>query len=514
MNAATATLRDQAEAKGPFRFFARDFTASIVVFLVAMPLCMGIAIASGVPPEKGLITGIIGGIVVGLLAGSPLQVSGPAAGLAVIVFEFVRDNGLSALGPVLVLAGAIQVVAGIAKLGGAFRAISPAVVHGMLAGIGALILIGQFHILFDAKPMSSGLENLAMMPARLLGLAPFAWGSTEFALMLGLITIGTMVLWEKFKPARLGLLPGALLGVLAATFVASGFGLDVARIVVPQSIAAAFALPEGGAFAVLGSSSMILSAIAIAFIASAETLLSAAAVDRMHDGVRTDYNKELRAQGVGNLLCGVFNALPMTGVIVRSSANVQAGAMTRLSAVLHGVWILGFVAMLPFVLREVPMAALGGVLVVTGWKLVSVKQVRHLFRVHGFLPALIWTATFLLVVTTDLLTGVLVGLALSVVELLPHVRNLKFRVGEQSLGDAVGLKLEGAATFLGLTRLTNALEQLPPGRAVHVDMNDVHMIDHTTAEMLSEWVVRRRMRGDDVRVAGAESLVRSIAPVG
>ena len=512
MTTATSAVQEKAEGTGPFRFFARDLTASIVVFLVAMPLCMGIAIASGVPPEKGLVTGIIGGIVVGLLAGSPLQVSGPAAGLAVIVFEFVRDNGLSALGPVLVLAGAIQVVAGVARLGGAFRAISPAVVHGMLAGIGALIVIGQFHILFDEKPLSSGPENLAMMPARILGLTPFDLRSTELALMLGLLTIGTMLLWEKVKPAKLGLLPGALLGVMAATLVAAGFGLDVARITVPESIAAAFALPEAGIFSVLGSSSMILSAIAIAFIASAETLLSAAAVDRMHDGVRTDYNKELRAQGVGNLLCGVFNALPMTGVIVRSSANVQAGAMTRLSAVLHGVWILGFVALLPWLLREVPMAALGGVLVVTGWKLVSIKHVRHLFRVHGFLPALIWTATFVLVVTTDLLTGVLVGLALSVVEVLPHVRNLRFRVGEKSAGDAVGLELEGAATFLGLTRLTNALEQLPPSKAVHVNMDRVHMIDHTTAEMLNEWVVRRRLRGDVVEVTGPDAVIRTLAP--
>jgi hypothetical protein len=150
----------------------RDFTASIVVFLVAMPLCMGIAVASGVPPEKGLVTGIIGGLVVGLLAGSPLQVSGPAAGLAVIVFELVRDYGASALGPILVLAGLIQFVAGIFKLGGWFRAISPAVVHGMLAGIGVLIVVGQFHVLFDAKPLASGLENLAAMPGRFLGLEP------------------------------------------------------------------------------------------------------------------------------------------------------------------------------------------------------------------------------------------------------------------------------------------------------------------------------------------------------
>lgn len=507
MTAATA----DGAGGGISRYFVRDFTASIVVFLVAMPLCMGIAIASGVPPEKGLVTGIIGGIVVGLLAGSPLQVSGPAAGLAVIVFEFVRDNGLSALGPVLVLAGALQLLAGVAKLGGVFRAISPAVVHGMLAGIGALIVIGQFHILFDAKPLSNGIDNLAMMPARVLGLTPFDLRSTELALMLGLLTIGTMLAWEKLKPARLGLVPGALLGVLAATGVAWGFGLDVARIAVPDSIGAAFALPGGDFLTPLTNGSLIVSAIAIAFIASAETLLSAAAVDRMHDGVRTDYNKELRAQGVGNLLCGVVNALPMTGVIVRSSANVQAGAMSRTSAVLHGVWILGFVALLPFILREVPMAALGGVLVVTGWKLVSLKQVRRLFEVHGFMPALIWVATFTLVVTTDLLTGVLVGLALSALELVPHLRNLRFRVGEQTVGETVRLELEGAATFLGLTRLTNALEQVPVAKPVHVDLDRVHAMDHTTAEMLTEWLARRKQLGDAVTVSGPAPLLKTLA---
>ena len=211
----------------------RGFTASIVVFLVAMPLCMGIAIASGVPPEKGLITGIIGGLVVGAFAGSPLQVSGPAAGLAVIVFELVRDQGLSALGPILVLAGAIQVVAGIFRLGGWFRAISPAVVHGMLAGIGVLIVVGQYHVLFDAKPLSNGLENLAAMPGRLLGLSPSNIEATEIALLLGLLTIGIMLAWEKFRPASLKLLPAALLGVGASTLVAWSMGLGVTRVAVP-----------------------------------------------------------------------------------------------------------------------------------------------------------------------------------------------------------------------------------------------------------------------------------------
>jgi MFS superfamily sulfate permease-like transporter len=491
----------------------RDFTASIVVFLVAMPLCMGIAIASGVPPEKGLVTGIIGGIVVGFLAGSPLQVSGPAAGLAVIIFEFVRDHGLSALGPMLVLAGVIQFVAGVARLGGLFRAVSPAVVHGMLAGIGALIVAGQFHILFDAKPMSSGLANLAAMPGRVLGLNFADAHGTEVALGLGLLTIAVMLGWEKFRPGALKLVPGALLGVVAATAVAAAWGLQVARVSVPESISAAFALPGAGFFGpLLANPAIITAAIAIAFIASAETLLSAAAVDRMHDGVRTDYNKELRAQGVGNLLCGLAGALPMTGVIVRSSANVQAGAQTRVSAILHGVWILALVALLPWVLREVPMAALGGILVVTGWRLISLKHVRHLFENYGLIPGGIWAATFVLVVTTDLLTGVLVGLGLSMIEVLPHIARLKLRIEHDAQGEARLVRLSGAATFLTLPRLIRALEDVPADKPVHLDLDSLAGLDHTSAEMLGEWLGRRRRAGLPASVSGREDVVRTLAP--
>lgn len=503
-----------AEARrGPFAHFAQDFTASIVVFLVAMPLCMGIAIASGVPPEMGLVTGIIGGIVVGLMAGSPLQVSGPAAGLAVIVFEFVREHGLVALGPVLVLAGALQLAAGTMRMGGLFRSISPAVVHGMLAGIGALIVVGQFHTLFDAAPLSSGLENLAAMPARVLGLSPFDLRATELALALGIITIVVMLGWEKVRPQSMKLLPGALLGVVAATLFAYLLGLDVARVIVPESIGAAFAMPGDGFLSPLAKPAVLLAAVAIAFIASAETLLSAAAVDKMHDGVRTDYNKELRAQGVGNLLCGAAGGLPMTGVIVRSSANVQAGAKTRLSTVFHGIWILGFVALLPWLLREIPMAALGGVLVVTGWRLVSLSHVRHLLHVHGRLPAVIWLVTFVLVVATDLLTGVLVGLALSLLELAPHWRNLKLGVAERTQDDVIHVKLEGSATFLSLARLTSVLEAVPAGRSVRLDLDGLKGMDHTTAETIGDWLARRKRSGCAVELSGPDELKRPIVAI-
>jgi MFS superfamily sulfate permease-like transporter len=505
---SAATPAAEVDAPAQAKPFARDFIASIVVFLVAMPLCMGIAVASGVSPEKGLITGIVGGIVVGALAGSPLQVSGPAAGLAVIIFELVRDWGLAALGPVILIAGILQILAGVFRFGGLFRAISPAVVHGMLAGIGVLIVAGQFHVLFDESPLPSGIANLAAMPGRILGLTADNGHALQPALIAGLTTIAVMLGWEKLRPQSLRLVPGALMGVVAGTLVALFLALDVARVDVPESIFAAIAPPTMADMSALLQPGLALLAVAIAFIASAETLLSAAAVDRMHDGVRTDYNKELRAQGVGNLICGAFGALPMTGVIVRSSANVQAGAMTRASAMLHGVWILGFVALLPWLLREIPMAALAGVLVVTGWRLVSLKHVRHLLDHYGIVPAMIWAVTLVMVVSTDLLTGVLVGLGLSLLELLPHIRRLRLRVRQRE--DEIAL--EGTATFVTLPKLNAVLDEVPDQGSLRLDVKRLKAVDHTSAEVLRDWVERKRRGGLRIELLGSEDTLRRLQP--
>ena len=481
--------------------FTRDFVASIVVFLVALPLCMGIAVASGVPAEKGLITGIIGGVIVGALAGSPLQVSGPAAGLAVIVFEIVQKQGIGALGPILVVAGLIQLAAGALRLGQWFRAISPAVVHGMLAGIGLLIVLGQIHVMFGAVPLPHGVQNLMAIPGAFMSLTP-TLGQAESAFAVGLVTIVAMVGWEKIRPAKLKLVPGALLGVLAGTFLAMALGLDVQKIAVPESIVAAIAVPTGADFARMAEPALLVTALAVAFIASAETLLSAAAVDRMHDGVRTKYNKELGAQGVGNLLCGLAGALPMTGVIVRSSANVQAGAVTRWSAIMHGVWILAFVALLPFILRQVPSAALAGVLVVTGWRLVSLQHVRHLFHRYGILPTMIWGVTFLAVVATDLLTGVLIGMALTQVELIPHLTRMRLRIQDhEAPGADREVVLDGAATFVQLPKITKTLEAIPDGGVVRLDTAKLRCLDHTCAEVIDEWLKAKRKAGTTIEVS-------------
>lgn len=514
MTRTAAPVMTTKPAKGFIGTLARDLPASLVVFLVALPLCMGIAVASGLPPEKGILTGIIGGVVVGFLAGSPLQVSGPAAGLAVIVFDLVRQQGVGALGPILLLAGLIQIAAGTVRLGGWFRAVSPAVVHGMLAGIGVLIVAGQVHVLLDNKPLPDGLGNLMAIPAAYAGLLPFDGKAPQMALMVGLVTIGCMIGWEKLRPKRLRLVPGALVGVAAGTILAAVAALPIKFVAVPDSFLGGIGVIDLGILATPAVFGLLPTALAVAFIASAETLLSAAAVDRMHDGPRTQYNRELSAQGLGNLLCGLLGALPMTGVIVRSSANVQAGAVSRMSAILHGVWLLALVVAAPWLLRLVPMAALAGVLVVTGYRLVSLQHVRHLFDRYGILPAIIWAVTFVTVVSTDLLTGVLVGLGLVVLETIPHLTRLRLRVRHRSLGDGITeVRLAGRATFLMLPQLQKALDEVPPTPVLRVRSKALRHIDHTCMEALSEWAAARRRQGSEVEiVSDAEPrLARTLA---
>jgi len=462
----------------------RDLMASVVVFLVALPLCMGIAIASGLPPAKGVITGIVGGLVVGWLAGAPLQVSGPAAGLTVLVFELVQQYGAAMLGPILLLAGALQLLAGRLKLGCWFRVTAPAVVYGMLAGIGILIVLSQLHVMMDAQPEASGLDNLGAFPAALWAALPLSGGNGMAAASLGLLTIACMWTWDRLRPQRLRLLPGALLGVAAATLVGLWLGLDVRRVEVPDNLADAISWLQPADLLAFADPGLLVAALAVAFIASAETLLSAAAVDRMHQGPRADFDRELTAQGVGNMLCGVLGALPMTGVIVRSSANVQAGARTRLSAMLHALWLLAAVVLLAALLEQIPVASLAGVLVYTGLKLINLDALRQLGR-YGRMAMLIHVATALTIVATDLLTGVLLGFALTLAQLAWQASRLK--IGVVRDGRRVELRMQGAATFLRVPQLARALQGVPQDAWLHVPMAHLRYIDHACMELLEEW---------------------------
>ncbi len=477
----------------------RDVAASLVVFLVAIPLCLGIAIASGVPVAMGLVSGVVGGLVVGFLAGSPLQVTGPAAGLAVIVFGFVQQHGIAALGPVLVAAGLLQVLAGFLRIGSWFRAISPAVVHGMLAGIGILIILGQVHVLMGGRPAAGAIENVAAMDESLGRLLGPSVTTEAIALLVGLISLLAMIGWEKVRPRSLSLLPGALVGVVAGTALTAALRLPIPRVELPESLFASLALPTLDGFAVLAQPGVLVAVLVIAVIASAETLLSAAAVDRMHDGARTRFDKELVAQGVGNGICGLLGGLPITGVIVRSSANVQAGARSRASTILHGVWILGLVALAPALLEQAPLTALAAVLLVTGFRLIGLGHVRALFARHGPAPVGIWGATVTMVIVEDLLVGVAVGLALSLLEILPHLRR-RLAIERQDQGDAIQLGLRGAATCKDVPALLAALEDLPEGRKVRLVGEGLRYMDHTSAETMSDWVRREARAGRPMEV--------------
>jgi MFS superfamily sulfate permease-like transporter len=615
-------------------YVKQDFLASIVVFLVALPLCMGIAIASGVPVAAGLITGIVGGIVVGSLAGCPLQVSGPAAGLTVIVFEIVQRFGFEMLGLVVLMGGAIQLAAGIFKLGQWFRAVSPAVIKGMLAGIGVLIFASQFHVMVDEKPKGSGLTNLLTIPAsigkaiekpepgtaelrrarmrslREIGelhrrqaaiaervaerLPDYAsaeeWalepaeqttaeiaaiqallpdqqaltvdveqsldrladseqrfgsgekskqivaacspaveksliageqlregrirmalkGQTEavatledvtialknhtLAAHIGILTIGVILLWQGFAPKQINFVPAPLVAVVVAACGAWIVIMPVLYVEVPDRLWSEMHFPTWAELTDAPWAALFQSALVIAVVASAETLLCATAVDQMQQGPRTRYDKELAAQGVGNMICGFLGALPMTGVIVRSSANVHSGAKTRLSAILHGIWLLLFIVFLAFLLRLIPTSALAAILVYTGYKLVNPKSIKDLLN-YGWGEVAIYTVTVVTIVVADLLTGVIAGVALAAAKLLYTFSHLAAEVKVEPDTGRATLDLHGAATFVRLPRLAAELERVPEQAELHVDFEHLDYIDHACLELLMTWAKQHEATG-------------------
>ena len=492
----TAAVRG---ASGSARPGLRDLLSSFVVFLVALPLCMGIAIASGVPPAAGLITGIVGGLLVGSISGSPLQVSGPAAGLAVLVFELVREHGMAMLGPVVLVAGLIQLAAGAFRAGLWFRMVSPAVVNGMLAGIGLLIIVSQLHVLFDAAPLARGLENIAAIPQRLY--AAFFDGDGLTAGLLGAGTIALMLAWDKLRPSSFKLLPAALIAAVGATLAAQLLQLPVKLVELPDNLWSAVSLP--GAEVLDGIArrpfALLAAAIVFAVIASAETLLSGAAVDRMHDGPRTNYDRELRAQGIGNLICGALGALPMTGVIVRSAANVQAGARTRWSAVMHGAWLLAFVALLPGVLRLTPVSGLAAILIYTGFKMIKPQQLRELAE-YGRGSVAVYVLTAVAIVATDLLVGVCVGLALSLARLAFRAARLHLSLKAGPEPGQASLRMVGFATFLNVPWIARTLEQVEPGTQLQLDIERLKHIDHACLALLQDWQNTATAQGGGLKV--------------
>jgi carbonic anhydrase len=461
-----------------------DLPSSLVVFLVALPLSLGIAIASNAPVLAGLIAAIVGGIVVGALGGSPLQVSGPAAGLTVVVAGLVSDFGWGVTCLITVAAGVLQVALGLSRVARAALAISPVVVHAMLAGIGITIALQQAHVLLGGKSKSTAWHNVVELPGQIIG-------AHRPGVILGVLVIVILVAW-RWVPARLRPIPGPLVAIVAVTVISVVFPFNVRRIDLDGSPLDALRLPDlpdgnWGAVAI--------GVITVALIASVESLLSAVSVDRMHHGPRTDFNRELIGQGVANVLSGAVGGLPVTGVIVRSSTNVNAGARSRASSIMHGIWILLFTIPFAGLVDEIPTAALAGLLIVIGTQLLKPAHIETAMK-HGDLAVYIVTAVC--VVFLNLLHGVMIGLALAIA--LTAWRVIRARIDAKAVGDEWRVTIEGAAcTFLALPRLTRVLSSVPPGTDVTVAIS-VNYLDHAAHQAITDWERQHRATGGTVRV--------------
>lgn len=459
--------------------FKNDFLASIIVFLVALPLCMGIALASGVPPILGLITGVIGGLIVGPIAGVPLQVSGPAAGLAIMVFQYVDQFGLSSL---VVLGGVtaiFQISIGVFKLGTYFRAVSPALVKGLLAGIGATILISQIHVGLESDPTSNGVKNILMLPEVFMN----AMNRLDSVFVL-VLSVAMMLAWPKIAKGKMSLIPAPLVGVVFGAVLANFWLASTPFVSLPDNIL------EGLSFFPMDDFQgvtfpMIATGVGIAFIASVETLLSASAVDRLSNSTDSNYNKEMIAQGIGNGVAGMFGALPMTGVIVRSSANVNSGGKTWQSAFLHGVWLVLFVFMLPQVLQLIPVASLAAILVITGIKLLDLGSWATQWRQNKGEFAT-FAVTLCTIVAYDLLTGVVAGFVTSLVVMFWHT--LEFSISVDKNSSEMHVNIQGKASFLHLPKIVDLLpRQVGELKKITVDLSDATYVDQAFKDQLAYW---------------------------
>ncbi|MFD6221841.1 SulP family inorganic anion transporter [Nocardia asteroides] len=477
-----------------------DLPASIVVFLVALPLSLGIAVASGAPVAAGLVAAVIGGIVAGSLGGSVLQVSGPAAGLTVVVAESIAQFGWRLTCFIVVCAGLLQIAFGLSRIARAALAVAPVVVHAMLAGIGITIALQQIHVLLGGSSHSTAWRNLVELPGQLMSLH----GGD---VLVGAVVIAVMLGW-KYLPPKVRAVPGPLVAVVAGTLLSLVLPTEVERIVLSGSLFDALQLPElpSGNW-----SAVAMTVLTIALIASVESLLSAVAVDKMHTGPRTGFDRELIGQGTANVLSGMVGGLPVTGVIVRSATNVQAGARSRASAIMHGCWVLLFSVALVGLVEQIPKAALAGLLIVIGIQLVKLAHIR-LARRTGDL--LVYVVTVLGVVFLNLLEGVILGLGLAFGLLLWRV--VRVQVAATPLPDGLRwlVRIDGSCTFLALPKLSAELAKVPAGAAVTVEMT-VDFLDHAAFEAIESWQHQQESGGgrvDFVEIGSAKMADTTGAP--
>ncbi|WP_427895326.1 bifunctional SulP family inorganic anion transporter/carbonic anhydrase [Kribbella sp. GL6] len=463
-------------------FLHHDVPASLVVFLIAVPLSLGIAAASGAPLIAGLVAAVVGGVVAGALGGSPLQVSGPAAGLTVVVADLVNQFGWAATAAITCAAGLLQILLGITRIGRLALSLSPAVVHGMLAGIGVTIAVQQLHVVLGGKAQSSLIANVTALPAQLIT-------HHGHSVAVGVLTVAIVLVWPRIP--RITVIPAPLVAVVAVTALAAVAMPDVTRVDLPDNPLQSLILPKLPHGSALEIGTAVLT---IALVASVESLLSAVAVDKLHRGARSNLDRELIGQGAANAVSGALGGMPVTGVIVRSSTNVAAGARTRASAILHGLWIAAFVLAAGAMLELIPMAALAGVLLVTGLRLVQLAHIRTLRR-HDEL--LVYVVTAIGVGVLGLAEGVLLGLVLAIARVL--FRLARATVTASETNGLWTVRIGGALVFLGVASLVRTLRAIPAGAAVRVELRVDHL-DHAAYEALEDWRTGHIARGGSVEV--------------
>jgi len=473
----------------------KDFPASIVVFLVALPLCLGIALASGAPLFAGVLTGIIGGIAVASVSGSQLSVSGPAAGLTVIVFGAINKLGTYETFLLAVaLGGVLQIILGIVKAGTIASYFPSAVIEGMLAAIGIILILKQIpHAVgYDAdfegdesfrEPDSE--NSFSALTSALRRISPGA-------VVISLLSLAILIYWPKVK--KLASVPAPLIVVITGlilNFLFKGTSFEIradhlVKIPMVNSLQEFTGLFRSPDFSKITSPEVWTIAATLAIVASLETLLSVEAVDKIDPYKRVSpTNRELVAQGIGNIASGLLGGLPMTAVIVRSSANVNSGAKTKMSAILHGVWLLLSLLLIPGLLNNIPLSCLAAILLMTGYKLAKIDLFKKMWK-EGKTQFIPFVVTVLAVVLTDLLKGVAIGMLIGVFYILRNnLRNPYFYTIERN-GDKklIQIKLAEEVSFLNKAAIQYTLNHLPQGTDVVIDGTNSRYIDSDVLEII------------------------------
>ena len=486
-----------------------DVISGFILFLIALPLSLGIAIASGAPPIAGVITGFLGGILGSLLGGSYVTINGAAAGLIAIVYGAVQELGIMPDGTVDVAAGfryalavgvicgGVQILMGLAKMGKLTNMFPLSVVHGMLAGIGIIIMSKQIHSLLGVTFSGKMIPTIMAIPSSFANMVPSV-------ALIGGLSLGIMIAWPylgqigKFMPAPMAVI---LITVPLAKMLDIG---PQFLVKVPLDFMGSFQSPDWG---MVSTGVFWKFVFTYTLVASLESLLTAAAMDQMDPWKRrSNMNRELLSKGAANTLSSFIGGLPMIAEVVRSSANIMNGARTRWSNFFHGLFLLLSVALIPGILNMIPLAALAGMLVFIGFRLAHPKEFIHAAHI-GKEEVIYMVVTTIIVVTEDLLWGVIIGFVIAVVtNAVRGVRSLKAGATVEERGDTVALKLNGSHGFINFVSMRDQLDKLPPGKKLTIDYSGVSYMDHTVNERFHLFNGEYVLTGGSVTTIGKEGL--------